>query len=389
MSIERYVFKKKVVNLKLSKNIIKKVPLVIVYDNRDKIYIVHPISQFIFDNYFNSKFNSQRMAIDKVIPFLNYVVSKGVKLSELRFVHGERFLNSLSLNGLAKNTVKKYEQVLTKFYYWLSKNKIIKIQISKFIINEKEKYVQSPFKKIIYNPSLPTNNIIHTIKLELVPMFLDTAIKETNIIALGVYFQLFGGLRKGAIVNLKKSSVNLMGVNGEYGIELNIKKNYFRNDIADSSGSTEVKKQRKQIVLSVGNNILTYLYQNHINKYTNNKTDALFSNNNGKAMTGASYEYYFKKLRQAFIRRLLDSDDIRLNGYGKVLSTQKWSTHIGRGIFSNMVAEYSNELQLSIIRGDSNVNSSRIYVEKSEKAINKISDALNKMYFDVIKDLKE
>lgn len=379
------IFKKKVVNIKLSEKLIRKVPLIILYDNARNIYIVHGISQFIFDEYGTLKYNSQRVAIDKIIPFLNYMNNNKIKLPQLTFHNGENFLNDLSFRGLSRDTVKKYEKVLSRFYYWLSKNKIIRICQSEFFFNEKNiyerniKYLSSPFKRIIYNnKQLPIK--IQTIRLELVPMFLDTAIRETNIIALGVYFQLFGGLRKGAVVNLKKSSLNLHGINGEYGIELNITKNNLRKDLLDSSGSSEVKKQRHQIVLSVGDNLLPYLYKNHMERYTNKNTLALFTNHNGQAMTGESYEYYFRKLKKAFIKRLLESEDIRLSGYGKVLSTQRWNTHIGRGIFTNLVAESANELQLAAIRGDSDTKTSHIYIRTSEATVKKINNSLNEMY---------
>lgn len=386
MKNNRYIFKMKAINLKLNSKLIKKYPIIILKDIKNDVYVVHKISQFIFDTYLNLKYNSQRMAVEKIVVFLNYILDNDVKLYEVTFQKAEEFLNSLYLKGLSKDTIKKYELVLTKFFYWLSKNKIININLSKFtfeninVCDKDIKYIASPFKKVIYG-NKSYNDRIHTIRLDLVPMFLETAIIETNRIALGVYFQLFGGLRKGDIVNLTKKSVGLKGLNGEYGIELNIKKRNLRNDINDSAGSSEVKKPRKQIVISIGNDVLPTLYKNHINRYTNNRTQALFTNYNGEAMTGDSYEYYFKKLKRAFIRRLLESNDIRLNGYGKVLSTQKWNTHIGRGIFSNMIAQNCNELQLSVMRGDSSTKSSHVYIESSEQNIKVVNNALNKMYF--------
>ena len=46
----------------------------------------------------------------------------------------------------------------------------------------------------------------------------------------------------------------------------------------------------------------------------------------------------------------------------------KWSTHIGRGIFSNVIASVSkNILEIAQARGDSQLDSSLTYLSDSDK----------------------
>ena len=56
-------------------------------------------------------------------------------------------------------------------------------------------------------------------------------------------------------------------------------------------------------------------------------------------MTGASYRYYFTNAKKTFIDYLKQSQDPNDKIASISLSNTDWSTHIGRGIFTNMLAE--------------------------------------------------
>src|SRR5690625_5514803 len=94
------------------------------------IHIIHPISQFITDNWKNKQYNTQRKHANNVVQFLNYLVDNRKKLNistlcDLSIVHGTQYLNDLSLSVVKRSTVKDAERTLTHFYYWLVKIDVI------------------------------------------------------------------------------------------------------------------------------------------------------------------------------------------------------------------------------------------------------------------------
>lgn len=96
-------------------------------------------------------------------------------------------------------------------------------------------------------------------------------------------------------------------------------------------------------------------------------TPALFINRDGKAMTAESYKYRFNKVKAEFLNYLKIIDDPKYNDY----STFKWSTHIGRGIFTNFIISQGlctiqgvfNPRLLADLRGDKNTSSAKDYID--------------------------
>lgn len=98
-------------------------------------------------------------------------------------------------------------------------------------------------------------------------------------------------------------------------------------------------------------------------------------------MTAATYRYHFNKLKKKFIDKLKNDSDVRVKNYGIYLENKDWSTHIGRGIFSNLVAEYSeNILEIAVSRGDSNLSSSLTYQADTKRMLDKIQNEIELMY---------
>lgn len=94
-------------------------------------------------------------------------------------------------------------------------------------------------------------------------------------------------------------------------------------------------------------------------------------------------------MKNRFLTLLLESKDPLLRTYGLELSSAKWSTHIGRGIFSNLIsAEANNVLQVMTARGDDNPMSSITYLNNTDKMLRLLKGNYDDMYMDLL-ELKE
>ena len=81
----------------------------------------------------------------------------------------------------------------------------------------------------------------------------------------------------------------------------------------------------------------------------------MFVDADGRAMTDAVYYKRFSILKDKFIERLRNSDNFDAKSYAVYLSTYKWSTHLCRGIFSNLIAQGTdNIMEIAAWRGVKN-----------------------------------
>lgn len=386
---------------------LKEYILIMVERDEDGIKkrIVHPISEFFLQPTSRGgrlKVNSLKTKASYIVRFLNFVliekkhIFKLNDVMDLRFEHGVEFLNYYSNTGVKKNTVVSCENELKQLYFFLSKKNVLThVSINDFVTSENNQsyggeIVSSPFYGVEY-PEDDNNNVLHYLPQELVLIFLDTALTYTPQIALGVYFQFFGGLRVGEVVNLSRASVNLKGPFGKYGIVVNIKNRRFRKDLKHHSSGGAVKKIRRQAVYPYRGNLLESIYKSHIENYkATDGSRALFVNDEGKAMTDYSYRYYFSKLKNKFIERLQNSDDVILKNYAVFLSAKKWSTHLGRGVFSNMIAEVATNItQIRQARGDNTFDASMSYLTDTEKMTNELLNNQLDMWEMLLKDVAE
>lgn len=347
---------------------------------------VHPISEFLLQSMERGglpRIGSLKTKASYIVKFLNYVLIDNNSrfglndICDLRFEHGSEFLNDYGNSGVSFNTVKNCEIVLKGLYYFLSKKEALKdVSLDDFEYEIKDngdlyypsKYLKSPFYNVEY-PSKSQSNILHYLPQELIIVFIDTAITYTPEIALGVYFQFFGGLRVGEVVNISKSVMTLKGPFGRYGIVVNLYDQNFRGDLKHYSSGGAVKKNRKQAIFPYKGGLLEKLYKAHINRYiATDGSNALFVNRDGTAMADFSYRYYFGKLKNKFLDRLKHSNNSDLKNYSLDLQALKWSTHLGRGVFSNMIAEVANNIaQIRQARGDSTFDASFSYLSDSAK----------------------
>ena len=181
--------------------------------NKTELQIIHPISDFIVKHWISNKYNTQRKHCNNIIGFLNYILENDSLLNirsmqNLKLEHVTLFLNSLSQDSKARTTVNEYQRTLTRFYFWLSKKGIITdIQPEDFIKVEgvNGNYYESPFENVILPPYRPVQTE-HMLPIRYIPLVLEIAMIFAKPIVLGLYMQIFGGLRVGELMNLKRTS---------------------------------------------------------------------------------------------------------------------------------------------------------------------------------------
>ena len=367
----------------------KQIAVIVLKNDKNGKEIIHFLTDFILYRWSTRSYNTMRNHAKNIVSFLNYILKNNDKLkiyslSELDFIHGTEYLNHLTIEGKKRITVKSAERSLTEFYLFLSKRKIINIDVEKFEMKPHDyykntSYYTSPFIGVIM-PRQKKTQMLHKIPFIYILRFLEIAVREANPIALGVYMQIFGGIRIGEIVNITRSSIFPLDPYCMEGLMVDLNYQGLRYDLKDSSGANHVKKPREQLVLGFRDWLKT-LYTEHTKNYTSYTTDALFINRDGKAMSGQSYRYHFSKVKQHFINDLLSSSNPTDRTTAMKLISSKWSTHIGRGIFTNLIAENASNLQeIVLMRGDSNYESSLTYLANTERMKKKLEDYLDGLY---------
>ncbi|WP_235588519.1 tyrosine-type recombinase/integrase [Sporosarcina koreensis] len=346
------------------------------------VHVIHPISQFIMDNWKNKEFNTQRKHANNIVQFLNYLVEhrRSINISsltELTINLGTDYLNHLALKGVKTSTVKDAERTLTLFYFWLMKIDVISL-VPEQVLEKKEThlgtYFESPFHPLY--PAKKPKEIEHTLPINYIPMLLEVAIAVAKPIALGLYFQIFGGLRVSEVVNLKRTQVARRMQEGDFILQL--QNQNFRTDLKEHSSVKKVRTQRVLEINDWGHSLL----RDHIQLYKPlDGSNALFINRDGKALSQRSYRQYFQKVKDHFIALLENHGDSEQKILAKHLKYMKWSTHIGRGTFTNMVAEDAeNPYEIAHLRGDSNINSSLTYMVSTERIHRKIEEKFSSMH---------
>lgn len=354
---------------------------------------IHPFTEFL-NNYRSCKTKSIQNNAEKVVAFLNFVYLSPMidinDFSELTIEHGALFLQNCGYNRETTITV---DNILTNFYKFLFDKGILK-NLKKEDFSYSAQLKENDMIKPILNSlfkskyDLPKKDIVnglHHLKPEFIFPFLETAIRVDESIALGIYFEFFGGLRGSEVVLCKYSQVSKTKIGDSTCLTILLKDDDLRPDIKTGFIS-KAKKNRKQYIYDIGRGTLNKLFDNHKKKYKAAGIDAIFLDANGNPMTSITYRNRFNKVRDAFIQSLLDSEELTNRSYGLFLKSQNWSTHIGRGIFSNLTAENAkNVVEIATMRGDSNLSSSLPYVSDTEKVAKQIDEMMSNYYMDIFK----
>lgn len=361
-----------------------------------EVKIIHPVSEFIISRYYAREYATMKKHSDNLVGFLNYILRNRKSLNiaaitDLKLSHGTQFLNYLGREKkVSRGTVKLYERTLTNFYVFLSdKELLLEVSKSKFIRKQDQwgrKFYESPFAGVIY-PGYKISKKEHAFPLRYFPLLLEIAILEAPRIALGIYLQFFGGLRVGEVVNISRDSAKRRIAYGDFLIKL--EKQNFRSDIKDRSG-TSVKRKRHQEIYNIKNWLTVLFNDHHLRFVPIDGTNALFVNRDGKAMTAKSYSQYFNRVKKLFcdyLKQYGSAEDIVVSDH---LRFSDWSTHIGRGTFTNMIAEQTeNPFLVAYKRGDRQLDSSLPYMAKTTRLRQKIEqlfEGLNNEYMPKLVD---
>ena len=388
------IIKRTVINEITHKEIDKQEVVIKLVNATTGIGRIHPFTEFL-DNYRSCKTKSIQNNAEKLVAFLNFVYLSPLidinNFSELTIEHGALFLENCGYN---RETTIYIDNILTSFYKFLFDKKILKnVKKEDFTYYAKaneeagtiKPQLNSLFKTKYTLPDKNIKNGLHHLKPEFIFPFLETAIRIDESIALGIYFEFFGGLRGSEVVLCKYSQISKTKIGNSTCITILLKDDDLRPD-TKTGFIAKAKKNRKQYIYDIGNGTLNKLFENHKKKFKAAGIDAMFLDANGNPMTSITYRNRFNKVRDAFIKSLLDSEELTNRSYGLFLKSQNWSTHIGRGIFSNLTAENAtNVVEIATMRGDSNLSSALPYVSDTEKVAKQIDEMMSNYYIDIFK----
>ena len=357
------------------------------------IEVPHPITEFTYKT--TNCFNSSKKKADTIVQFLNYIngqvdsnnsdfeTLKYKGIYGLTWIHAAGYLNYCNEeldNSLG--TVKSKENIIKELYAYLDRCGVLEDETVNYVETVKNdtvvELVNAPFKHPDTYVKYPPTDADKIPKLKDLSIkhwrkFLEYCEKYEPSIAFGVYLQMMGGLRNGEVVNLDINSLTFDEEFNDLKVHIKDRQHVLFKGRSINPQNNEVKKQRvNQIVLNPFGD-LSVFWSKHMTKRKEildaRKTDtpALFVNRDGKAMTAESYKYRFNKVKKEFLAYLKRIDDPKYNDY----STFKWSTHIGRGIFTNFIISQGlctiggvfNPRLLADLRGDKSTSSAQDYID--------------------------
>jgi integrase len=351
--------------------------IIVLKDTVTGDYDVHYLTEFLVEKYRNAKYETIKKRAYQIIPFLNYVFVESKKIKQLNnfeLSHGKEFLNGLT--NVSRKTVEGFESTLREFYLFLIDHGCTnKVRREDFYSGDSTNKKENPFS-VTYSGN-KSKRILHDIPERLIDLFITIAKREAYPIAFGIYLQIYGGLRVSEVVSLRYEDLIPVGYNASFGFEATLANNKIIRKDTKNYVST-VKKERYQYIdpLDVSDSVEEGLemYLEHVSTYkAKDNSGALFINvingpYKGLPMTKKNYTRYFNRVKSAFCKELMDpKNSIEDRELGRSLLTLDWSTHIGRGIFTNMKARSSqNAFQVQDARGDSGPDASAYYFEKAQ-----------------------
>lgn len=359
-----------------------------VLPNNQIVELPSVFNKFTYNKYKNKPISVAKNENSTIAQFLNYVrgqvamgedeafnILKYKKINGLNFYHLAEFLRySIDVCDNSYSTIKQKERRLLDFYKQLSSAKLIEVKWKYHLVEDKseskhKRFYAKPFDEIEYNVPYPPKKKDYSKIVDLsdedISLLLDICEKYVPDILFAVALCMYGGLRKGEVVNLRVRDLRLF--NDENIMVANIKDRpelFIGRPLSESG----VKKPREQVIFN-DNGLLYRYYEKHIHyrlkvlSKHNTETQALFVDTNGNSLTGMNYINRFKKLKKLFLKAK------ELDEYSEFLrlSEGKWGSHICRGIFTNLCVRrgYARSLdELKGYRGDSNKLSSEPYWNK-------------------------
>lgn len=373
-------------------NLNQKVYIGIRNKSNQKI-IINPITSAL-KVWKSRKLYTQFQYAQKIVHFLNYVYFEKhliKRFDEIEVSHVILFINSLTDEGQTRFYVSEHKRLLTTFFYYIvcHYNNICLISKDSFLINKKKNIIWPELDSQILLPSVSAGNSrrrnkITNLDLPLVLRFVELAMYETPNCALGFYFLFFGGLRAAEVCHLTDVDIPKQIVNKAY-FSINLEDKII-NEESKYADIAENKKNRKQVVLYIAE-LYDELFAEWKKMY---KTGPVVQKRNGGGMTERGFSQNFEKVKKILIKKLSESDDEKDKILAITLASYKWSTHIGRGVFSNLIAQNAkNPYLISVARGDSSFKSALPYISESEKSLQDTTNILRNMYATLRNDADE
>lgn len=345
------------------------------------VSIPTPFTAFLLE-YQSRKASTVSMIASLTVRFLNYLFfemeSPLTSIAELTFQNGIDFLSALPCQ---KGGKLQYAEYLTKFYHFCRDKGMAEIKDLRENPHSRYKtYTENIFKGRYRTEPKIKVDAIHEIDMAYLPMFFDTARDIAPDIYLGVLFQFAGGLRASEVVSVEYGSIRVIKENGRMLLSLVLGDKDLRPDLS-SAFIAKAKRNRAQIVIPIFGNKLEEAYEAHMKRYRKDNVSAVFIDKNGNPMTENTYWKRFSRVRREFIRRLYDCPEMETQMYALFLESYKWSTHIGRGTYSNISARTVNNLgELAIMRGDSSLSSSLPYLNDNRTVEKKVQETFDAFY---------
>lgn len=345
------------------------------------ISIPTPFTAFLLE-YQSRKASTVSMIASLIVRFLNYLFfemeSPLASIAELTFQNGIDFLSALPCQ---KGGKLQYAEYLTKFYYFCRDKGMAEIKDFRENSHSRYKtYTENIFKGRYKTEPKTKVDAIHEIDTAYLPMFFDTARDIAPDIYLGVLFQFAGGLRASEVVSVEYGSIRVIKENGRMLLSLKLGDKDLRPDLS-SAFIAKAKRNRAQIVIPIFGNKLEEAYEAHMKQYRKDNVSAVFIDKNGNPMTENTYWKRFSRVRREFIRRLYNCPDMETQMYALFLESYKWSTHIGRGTYSNITARSVNNLgELAVMRGDSSLSSSLPYLNDNRAVEKRVQETFDIFY---------
>lgn len=362
---------------------VNKTPSINIYSQKSKLSLPTPFNAFLLE-YDNKKLSTRTQIADIMVGFLNYVFFNPNnpihKFEELTLQHAIDYLSNLNVVDKVK---RRYSQVLSHFYYFTSQQDICifdDIIFEKKINRNTKEYIGNIFEGKYKKSNKIVPECIHEIDLAYLPLLFQVCQELHPDILLGFYFQFAGGLRVSEVVSIEYSNIRQIKNNGTLSLSISLNDKDLRPDL-QTSFINQVKRNRSQYIMPIFGDSLETTFIYHKQHFRKNLSNAVFLDNNNKPMTEKVYRNRFNHVKKEFIKRLFESNDFNAKTYAIYLSSYRWSTHIGRGTYSNIVAQNANNIgEIAIARGDMSLGSSLPYLNDNKSVEQKVKNTFDEFY---------
>lgn len=381
MNTDNYIFSKQIYKSINKDGSVRQLVSIDIQLKDIGISLPTPFTAFLLE-YQSRKTSTVSMVASLIVRFLNYLFFEMeypiTSISELTFQQGKDFLSSMSCQSGGKT---QYAEYLTKFYYFCKNQEMA--EIKDFKEKPSSTYIKNTeniFKGKYKVDPKRTVDTIHEIDTAYLPMLFDTARDIAPDIYLGLFFQFAGGLRASEVVSVEYSNIRFIREDGVFALSLKLEDKDLRPDLS-SAFISKVKRNRTQTVLPIFGDGLEKAYETHVKLYRQENVSAVFIDKNGNPMTVNTYWKRFGRVKKEFIRRLYECPNMETQMYALFLESYEWSAHIGRGTYSNIVAQNANNIgEIAVMRGDSSLSSSLPYLNDSKAVGKKVQDTFDFFY---------